>query len=108
MLDELFEMLERTDPEWVQVLHQMTRIHDAKQKDYGGDEDPYANIASAQDLGIPPYVSATIRMRDKEKRISKAIRTGVPPTNDSTDDDMLDSAVYGVIRLILWGRERNA
>lgn len=44
-------------------------LHDLKQKDYGRDDEPFANVKATAEWGIPPWVGAMIRLNDKVARL---------------------------------------
>jgi hypothetical protein len=84
-----------------EIIEQIVALHDQKQKDYGRDEDPFANVRAAEDFGLPGYVGALIRMNDKMRRLQKFVEKG-ELANESVEDAFLDLAVYAVIGLILY------
>lgn len=75
-------------------------MHDKKQKDYGREGDPFANVRASADFGVPAWIGCTIRMNDKMKRLQKAARGGTM-ANESVEDSLLDLAVYAIIALVL-------
>lgn len=87
------------------LLEEMGQMHDRKQKDYGSSENPFANIASSQDFGMPSWVGAMVRANDKMRRIQAAAR-GQNLVNESVEDSLIDLAVYSAIALVLY-REEN-
>ena len=88
------------------VLSRVREMHDAKQTDYGRDDDPFANIRGSSEWGIPPWVGSLVRATDKIKRLQKAARGG-KLRNESVKDSLLDLIVYAVIALILWEEENE-
>ena len=48
----------------------------AKNADYAGSEDPYANFRSSEAFGIDPLVGLCLRMSDKLARIANFCKTG--------------------------------
>ncbi|MSX05476.1 MAG: DUF1599 domain-containing protein [Actinobacteria bacterium] len=87
------------------LLKEMALMHDGKQKDYGSAENPFANIVSSQDFGMPAWVGAMVRANDKMRRIQAAAR-GQNLVNESVEDSLIDLAVYTAIALVLY-REEN-
>ena len=83
------------------IIAQIVALHDQKQKDYGKDDDPFANVRAAEDFGLPGYVGALIRMNDKMRRLQKFVEKG-ELANESVEDAFMDLAVYAVIGLILY------
>lgn len=102
----IFEASTQVD-EFKAVLAEVLALHARKCKDYGSDEDPYENVARSARWGCAPWVGASIRMGDKEKRLEEAAK-GKQLANETVEDSMRDNIVYGVIRLILYRRERGA
>lgn len=82
------------------ILQQIQETHDKKQDDYGTDDDPFANINAARELGIEPVVACILRMNDKMMRLKAFVRSG-KLTNESLEDTLLDMAVYSAIGLTL-------
>lgn len=88
------------------TVDDLVRLHTRKNKDYGRDEDPYANFRKCENAGIPAWIGATIRMGDKISRIETFIKKG-GLVNESVEDSLQDLAVYSIIALQLY-RERKA
>lgn len=83
-----------------EILKELGDLHDRKQKDYGSDTDPFANVRSGQDFGIAPWINAASRLNDKVVRIKSFIRNG-DLANESLEDSFRDIAVYAIIALVL-------
>jgi len=91
-------------------------MHDAKQKDYGTDADPFRNVRLSEELGIPGWAGSVLRMNDKQVRLNKAVRdtlaTGAPGLiHESVQDNFIDKAVYALIGHVLydeWEQARQA
>lgn len=79
-------------------------LHSQKQRDYGKPTDPFANVRSSEEWGIPGWVGAMIRLNDKVKRLQTLARTG-GLANESAIDSFRDIAVYALIALVLYGEE---
>jgi hypothetical protein len=88
------------------ACRELLELHSKKNADYGTDEDPYANLRACAELGIKPWVGVTIRMRDKEERIAKAIKGGTL-VNESCEDSIRDNAVYAILRYVLFKEEQD-
>lgn len=88
------------------VLADIRAMHDKKQADYGRDGDPFANIRSSTEWGIPAWVGSLVRGGDKFKRLQKAA-SGKQLRNESVEDSLIDLAVYAIIALILWREEHE-
>lgn len=89
-----------------QIINEMREMHLKKRTDYGRTDDPYANVRASEAFGIPGWVGALTRQQDKTRRLQKFVTEG-NLANESVEDSLLDSIVYGVIALALW-RELNA
>jgi hypothetical protein len=81
-------------------LATLGELHDKKQADYGKDDDPFANIRSASEFGVPSWTGALIRMNDKMNRL-KAFSIRGSLENESAADSLRDIAVYALIALVL-------
>lgn len=89
-----------------EVLKELGELHDKKQKDYGREEDPFANVRASTDWGVKPWVGALIRASDKIKRLQQFVRAG-SLENESVEDSFKDLAVYVIIGLLLWEEENG-
>lgn len=89
-----------------QIISEVLAMHLKKRTDYGRTDDPYANVRASEAFGIPGWVGALTRQQDKTRRLQKFVTEG-NLANESVEDSLLDSIVYGVIALALW-RELNA
>jgi hypothetical protein len=93
-------------PDFDAVLTELTRLHAAKNQDYGRAADPYANVRASEDWGIPPWVGAMVRATDKLRRLQTFAQKGTL-ANEGVEDSLLDLAVYAVIGLLLYREERR-
>lgn len=91
----------RGDERFHSLLKEIGDLHDLKQRDYGVEEDPLANVRSAIDWGTPSWVGAMIRATDKVRRLQKYAKVG-KLANEGARDAFLDLAVYALIALVLW------
>jgi hypothetical protein len=94
------------DPRFHALLDEIGALHAVKQRDYGADHDPYANVRASQRFGVEPWVGALIRLNDKVERLARFAQRG-NLANESAEDSMLDIAVYALISLVLY-RELSA
>lgn len=81
-------------------------LHSKKQKDYGREADPFANVRSADEFDIPPWKGAILRGNDKMSRLKTFSRTGTL-CNEGVEDSFLDLAVYSLIALVLFEQASN-
>lgn len=93
-----------SSPKFHALLKQIGDLHDKKQKDYGSDSDPFANVRASAEFGAKPWVGALIRLNDKIHRLKQFSKKGTL-ANESAEDSMLDIAVYALIALILYREE---
>lgn len=93
------------DPRFHQILKEMGELHDKKQRDYGSQTDPFANVRGSQNWGVPPWVGAMIRANDKVKRLQAFADKG-ELANESAEDSLIDLANYAVIALVLMREEK--
>lgn len=89
------------------LLGEAGEMHDRKQQDYGKGSDPFANVRASEELGIPGWAGAVLRMNDKQVRLAKAVRdtlnTGQPRlANEGVQDTFMDMAVYALIGYVLY------
>lgn len=82
-------------------------LHDRKQRDYGTDIDPFANIRRCERYDIPAWVGCAIRMADKMARIERAVGQWargeeVAMSNESLLDSFDDLSVYATIGRVLY------
>lgn len=94
------------DPRFLDKLWEIAQLHASKQMDYGSDEDPFANIRSSVDFGVPAWVGALVRLNDKVTRLKQFSKKGVLQ-NESALDSMLDIAVYSLVAAILYQEEER-
>ncbi len=83
------------------ILEEIENLHDKKQKDYGRDKDPFANVRASVDFGVPSWVGTMIRANDKMRRIQTFTQKGVL-ANEGVRDSLIDLAVYTIIALVLY------
>ena len=83
------------------VLAEAARLHDKKQRDYGSDTDPFANVRASEDFGIPAWLGCIIRGNDKVRRIQSFATRG-ELANESIEDALIDLLVYAGIALVLY------
>lgn len=88
------------------ILSEMGETFDRKNKDYGQDSDPFANVRRSEQWGIPPWIGAMVRAGDKMTRLETFAQKGTL-ANEGVEDSLLDLAVYSIIALLLF-REQEA
>lgn len=87
-------------------LRELDALHDDKQSDYGSEEDPFANVRSSEEWGVPGWQGAMIRANDKVNRLKTYARKGTLK-NEGVIDSFNDLAVYAVIARVLFQQEAS-
>lgn len=77
-------------------LNEMKATHDIKMADYGTDEDEYANYRSGEEFGIPAWLNAMLRVREKLNRVATFVKKG-ELANEPIEDALRDIATGGAI-----------
>lgn len=88
------------------LLKEIGDLHDKKQKDYGTEDDPFSNVTGSIEWGVAPWVGAMVRANDKMRRLQKVAQGGTL-SNESARDSFLDLAVYDLIGLLLYEKEKS-
>jgi len=88
------------------LLKEAGELHDKKQEDYGRGNDPFANVRSSTEWGVPAWKGAMIRLNDKVKRL-QTLATKGSLANEAAVDSFMDIAVYALIALVLYEQELN-
>jgi hypothetical protein len=101
------------------VYHRMGRIFGEclelsmqKGKDYGSDEDPFANVRNSEAFGFPAWVGIAMRAQDKLSRMASAARNLISKgetalANESLEDAFRDMVNYGVIALVTMAQDKE-
>lgn len=95
------------DPRFHAVLKELADLHDQKQQDYGAPEDPFHNVRSTEEFGVPAWMGAMIRLNDKVKRLQSYARKG-ELANEGVVDSFRDIAVYAIIAEVLWREDQTS
>ena len=108
VLDNIDEILpdrkREPDPNFVRCLLEVLELHCKKGRDYGTDDDHYANIRASEDYGVEDWRAAVLKASDKVSRIKSYCDRG-ELANEGFEDALLDASNYFLIALRLW-RER--
>lgn len=83
------------------ILAEIGKLHDRKQKDYGKEDDPFANVRSAEEWGIPGWTYCMLRIGEKCHRL-QAMRRNGKLANESATDSFRDLAVYAIIAEVMF------
>lgn len=95
------------DPRFYHILREMGQLHAKKNRDYGTDHDPLANVRAAEQFSIPGWIAALNREHDKTVRLQSFIRKRTL-ANEGVEDSLVDKANYSVISLILYRECKDA
>ena len=89
------------DPRFKDAMWDALLLHAKKQADYGTDGDPFANIRSSEEFGVPAWIGTAIRLNDKVRRLKSMALKG-QLVNESIEDSFDDICVYAAIGKIMW------
>ena len=82
-----------------ETLDKMNEIHIAKNNDYAGDKDPFANFKMVEKLGICDVETGImVRLCDKFSRLITLMDSEAKVLDEKMEDTMLDAANY----LVIW------
>ena len=109
------------DPHFYQNWMKMATIHDAKNRDYAGGQDPLFNLIITEYLKVgfpcphcgkecivPGEISILIRKLDKVIRDITLLRTGQAHVKDeSSIDSNIDEAVYSLLEAAYKQRKKG-
>ena len=88
------------------ILTEMGETFDRKNRDYGQDSDPFANVRQSEQWGIAPWIGAMVRATDKVTRLQTYAQKGTL-ANEGVEDSLLDLAVYSIIALLLFREQQE-
>jgi len=90
------------NPDFDDALEQLKELHDKKNQDYCGSNNPYANLERVERIGVEPWRGVVIRMMDKFERLENFCRTGDLANDEEwIDDTFKDLAIYSVLAWLL-------
>lgn len=91
------------DPNYIKLLDEMRALHIKKNAGYSGDSvDRWANFRLSEQLGVPAYLGALVRMSDKWIRITNLIKNpNFDQVGESLRDTLFDLAAYALIVICL-------
>lgn len=98
--------LARPDLFWTELM-ELHKLHTAKMADYGRDADPFANLRSSSEFGLPAWLGVAVRMNDKMHRLKSYAQNG-SLANEGVVDTFRDLAAYAVMAKILWDQDNAA
>lgn len=95
------------DARFLALLRELAWLHRKKGADYGVEGDSFANVRSAAEFGVAPWVGTMIRAHDKVVRLKAAAR-GSRLQNEGVEDSLIDLGAYSLISLVLFREENGA
>lgn len=85
------------NPAFEALLEEIKDLHNRKNANYAGKDDPYANFRRCEAIGIPAWMGIIVRMEDKMSRIEN-LAGGVPDmVGESLIDTLVDLGVYSLL-----------
>jgi len=105
-LDKPANTLHPSSRRFYEIIGECGALHAKKQKDYGVDNDPFANVNSSKEFGVPPWIGALIRANDKVTRLKTFAQKG-ELSNEPVEDSLKDLANYCIIALVLFEKEQR-
>jgi hypothetical protein len=87
-----------------ELIAEMANVHSNKSADYGRSDDPFFNVRSSTEWGMPAWVGAMLRGTDKIKRLQQFAASG-SLKNESAHDSFIDLANYCIIAAVLMEEE---
>ena len=113
VLDEFKGLWVYGHPEFYELVIEMCKIHEVKNKGYSKVSDPLSNFREAEDLGITTWLGIGVRLTDKYARFKNlAKNVGNIQYSDvekieSLEDTLLDMANYSVLCLVAFREEKK-
>lgn len=93
----------RGHPRFYELLNEMAALHDSKNADYAGDDDPLRNLKECEGLGVESWVGVVVRLTDKYSRLKTFTRRrSFKLKSESLKDTLLDNAIYSLLCLICY------
>ena len=96
--------------EYRKLLDEMWETHTKKNAGYAGIDNPdrWANFRLSEDLGIPAWKGALIRLQDKFIRVTNLIKnTKNEQVGESIRDTLIDLSAYALIIVCLLDELEN-
>ena len=83
------------------ITEEMCALTAAKNKDYSGDHDAFANFRLVEQIGLcPTEVGILTRLSDKLARVGRLLNKEAAVKTESVEDTLMDMAVYSIILLV--------
>ncbi len=95
-----------TPAEFRSIVEELTKLHEIKNHDYAGG-NYLSNYTASEQMGIPGWVNASLRLQDKMARLQNFIKQKELKVKDeSIEDTFKDIAVIGILALILYRNKK--
>lgn len=111
-IDPEFTFEKMKTPRVIEILQLCINLYKAKASDYNhptrGGEDALANFKVSEELGVPPYLGALVRLSDKWERVKtltykmNVTKTESAVKDESIKDTLMDMVNYSAIVLALY------
>lgn len=90
------------------ITEEMCALTAAKNRDYAGEADAFANFRLVEQIGLcPTEVGILTRLSDKLARVGRLLNKEAAVKTESVEDTCLDMAVYSII-LLVYLRNKSA
>jgi hypothetical protein len=91
------------------VLIEMKKMHDLKSQGYGSNDEPLQNFYDVgRQMGITPFEASEVLLAKHQSAIKQWLAKRDPidglVKTSTSDDALIDRAVYAVISRVLYGR----
>lgn len=94
------------NPRFNKLLDEIKELHDKKNEDYSGDEDPLANLKDCTRMGLDPIMGVMTRIQDKVRRLESFMRKG-RLVNESVRDSLVDLSVYSLLAIVIMDEQKD-
>ena len=85
-------------PGFSKTLKTMDKVQRAKNHDYSGVVDPFANFELVEKFGVcSTEEGIVVRMTDKLSRISRLLKGDAKVLDEKVEDTLIDLANYAII-----------
>lgn len=93
-------------PRFHELLAEMAKTHVAKGSDYSNPDDILSNLRTCEQIGVPAWKGALVRLLDKVERIKNLARKEDASENpavsdESFEDSLMDLGSYSLLVRIL-------
>jgi len=94
-------------PRFAEILKELKKLHDAKNKDYAQPDRPLSNLQECEDMGIPGWIGIVVRLGDKYSRLKQCARKyfineELAVKDETVRETLRDNAIYSILAMILY------